>query len=68
MGYMGNRGGDIMNQTSRVVKDKCKFCGRVVYLEQEYDKTLSEYVTVGVPICIHCWGQEIICEKRCTDK
>lgn len=64
MGYMGNCGGDSMNQTSRVVKEKCKSCGRDVYLQQEYDKTLSEYVTVGVPICIHCWVRKLYVKKR----
>lgn len=52
-----------MNQPSRVVKEKCKFCGRDVYLQQEYDKTLSEYVTVGVPICIHCWSRELYMKR-----
>lgn len=52
-----------MNQTSRVVREKCKFCGRDVYLQQEYDKTLSEYVTVGVPICTHCWARELYVKR-----
>lgn len=53
-----------MNQTSRVVKDKCILCGREVYLRQVYDETLSEYVTIGTPLCMDCWRHEIIGEKE----
>lgn len=67
MGYMGNGGGDIMNQTIRVVKDKCILCGRDVYIRQVYDKRLSEYVTIETPLCMNCWRHEIIGEKRCTE-
>lgn len=54
MGYMGNSGGDSMNQTPRIRKGKYMFCGAEVNIFQLYYTHLSEYVDVSIPICPKC--------------
>lgn len=39
-----------MNQTPRIRKGKCMFCGAEVNIFQLYYTHLSEYVDVSIPI------------------
>lgn len=57
-----------MNQTHRIRKGKCMFCGVKVDILQHYNTHLSEYEDVSIPICRTCAMIKEIeeSEKRCT--
>lgn len=58
-----------MNQSPRIRKGKCMFCGVEVNILQVYNRHLSEYEDVSIPICRTCAMIKEIeeSEKRCTD-
>ena len=58
-----------MNQGYRYRKGKCIVCDSEVNILQKYNRHLSEYVDVSVPICRTCAMIKEIeeSEKRCTD-
>lgn len=48
-----------MNQTPRIIKRTCCICReRSVWVKQEYDTHLSDYVDLEIPICEECREKE----------
>ena len=48
-----------MNQTPRIIKRTCCVCrGRSVWVRQDYDTHLSDYIDLEMPICGECRKKE----------